>query len=193
MQFRLATIAVVCGVLAGCASGVQRPTAAGPGATAATAVVPPLVVTNEDRLGAVTLVFTDQGKKKASDNLKFNQDALLDQVKRALRAKELMVAEADGAPRPSLEIRIDDVRVRSNFSAVMWGFMAGADTIAGDVVVKNRAGETVDTFRVSVSYALGGVAGGQDSARMDWMYEQFAEELIGELVKVAEKHGVKRS
>jgi glucose dehydrogenase len=78
---------------------------------------------------------------------------------------------------------VSNIRVRSNFSAVMWGFMAGNDTITGDIIIKDQNGEVLDQFEVSAAYALGGLAGGQDDARMGWLYESFAEETLKELVK----------
>ena len=92
-----------------------------------------------------------------------------------------MFKEKSESVAPELEIRIKGVRVRSNFSAVMWGFMAGSDYITADVVLKDAGGKEIDKYEVSVSYALGGLAGGQDSARMGWLYEKFAEETIKEL------------
>lgn len=134
------------------------------------------VITPSAPAHSVTLRFSEEGKKKASENLKFNGDELLGHVKRALKAKDLLV-EQDATP-PTVDIEITSVRVRSNFSAVMWGFMAGADSIEGNVTVSGADGARLDAFKVSVSYALGGIGGGQDSARMDWMYEKFTEELL---------------
>jgi hypothetical protein len=65
----------------------------------------------------------------------------------------------------------------------MFGFMAGADLISADVIVKSADGQELDKFEVSTSYALGGIAGGQDSARMGWLYEKFAQETVQELKK----------
>ncbi len=84
---------------------------------------------------------------------------------------------------PKILVEVKDVRVRSNFSAVMWGFMAGNDHITGDIVIQNNNGSELDRFEVSVSYALGGLAGGMDSSRMGWLYETFAEETVKELTK----------
>jgi len=39
----------------------------------------------------------------------------------------------------------------------------------------------VRKFNVSASYGLGGIAGGQDDVRMNWLYEKFAEHTIAEL------------
>jgi hypothetical protein len=172
----LITMVLVMTALAGCASSVQRPSPAASAANS-TAVPKRIVLSPASQAGQVSMSLTDEAKKKISDNLKFDQDELLDHVKRAMTAKELLApAPANGLP--TIEIRITSVRVRTNFSAVMWGFMAGADSIGGDVIVKGTDGQPTDSFHVSVSYALGGLAGGQDSARMDWMYEKFAEETL---------------
>ena len=63
----------------------------------------------------------------------------------------------------------------------MFGFMAGDDHIDGDVLVHAANGSELQRFSVSASYALGGLAGGQDSARMGWLYESFAERMMEEL------------
>ena len=76
---------------------------------------------------------------------------------------------------------ITDIRVRSNFSAVMFGFMAGSDRIVGDVIARDAAGKELQRFTVSASYALGGIAGGQDETRMGWLYESFTKEFIKEI------------
>ena len=81
-----------------------------------------------------------------------------------------------------MEVLVKDMRVRSNFSAVMFGFMAGSDSVTGDVILKDPSGSEMDRFEVSVSYALGGLGGGHDSARMGWLYEKFAEETVNELI-----------
>lgn len=158
-------------LLTGCASGVTR------GGSPATAES---VRTANQLVASVSLSFTEQGKQAASENLKFNSDELRTYVTRALEANSLL---SKGAERPAsdLEIQVKGVRVRSNFAAVMWGFMAGADSITADIVLKDTGGKEIDRYEVSVSYALGGLAGGQDSARMGWLYEKFAEETIKEL------------
>lgn len=173
-------------MLAGCSSGVQRPAAGG--ANARTAVTAPVALSAATPARAVSISMSEDAKKKAADNLKFNPDTLLDHVKRALAANDLYRADAP-EDSPSLEVVITDMRVRSNFSAVAFGFMAGADSIAGDVIVKDAIGAESDRFKVKVSYALGGIAGGLDQTRMEWMYEKFAEEALRELAKQAPKKG----
>lgn len=68
----------------------------------------------------------------------------------------------------------------------MWGAMAGSDSVHGEVVIRDAAGEKLDKFIVETSYALGGLAGGQDGMRMDWLYEAFAEEIVKALLENSE-------
>lgn len=162
-------------VLTGCASGVTR-------APSSATAVSHVGVSANNRINGISVSLTDDAKKKVADNLKFNPDELLNHVKRALEGNSLLGASSD-KPSPNLEIQVKDMRVRSNFSAVMWGFMAGSDSVTADIVLKDQAGKELDRFEVSASYALGGLAGGQDSARMGWLYEKFAEETLKELTK----------
>jgi hypothetical protein len=48
-------------------------------------------------------------------------------------------------------------------------------------MIKSPSGEMLDEFTISASYALGGAIGGQDSVRLNWLYEEFAEEMADEL------------
>jgi len=166
-------------VLGGCASGVTRAPAAlvTPSASNERASV-----SAPRQFSSVTVSLSPEAKDKAIDNLKFNQDELLSHLKRALESRSLLNGSTDKA-LPRLDVVVTDMRVRSNFSAIMWGFMAGADSIKGDVVMTDPAGKELDRFLVSTSYALGGLAGGQDGTRMSWLYEKFAEETVRELIK----------
>ena len=177
--FLIIMVFVLSIALAGCAASVKRPTSSG--STASAALVPSRVLLSPTNPASdVSISLSDEVKTKTADDSKFNQDELLAHVKRALETNDLLTSSATG-PSQSIEIRITKVRVRGTFSAVMWGFMAGADSISGDVTLKNASGEPVDTFHVSVSYALGGLAGGQESMRMNWMYEKFAQETLNAL------------
>ncbi|NLW80552.1 MAG: DUF4410 domain-containing protein [Desulfovibrionales bacterium] len=173
MNTKLLSVVLLALVLAGCASGVKRPQ---------TAEANRPCLSDREQVSSVSVSLTEDAKKKALDNLKFNPDELLSHVKRGLEANNLLNGTGD-LPRPHLEVQVKDMRIRSNFSAVMWGFMAGADSITADIVLADDAGKELDRFEVSASYALGGLAGGQDSAQMGWLYEKFAEETVKELTK----------
>ncbi len=157
----------------GCASGVTRESAESANRVRISA---------DNQVSDVSVSLTEEAKKKVPDNLKFNPEELRNHIHRAMEAKSLLNSGAKGT-LPVLHVEIKDFRVRSNFSAVMFGFMAGSDSITGDIVIKDTGGGEIDRFEVTTSYALGGFAGGQDAARMGWLYEKFAEETINELTK----------
>ncbi|MDP1863735.1 MAG: DUF4410 domain-containing protein [Thiobacillus sp.] len=173
MNKKLLSVVAAAFILAGCASGVTR----APSASAERVSAPAY-----SQFASVSLSMSAAAKEKALENLKFNPDELLSHVKRALDSRSLI--SASGNPQlPRIEVVVKDMRVRSNFSAIMWGFMAGSDSIEGEIVLTDALGKEIDRFVVSTSYALGGIAGGQDGTRMSWLYEKFAEETVKELSK----------
>ena len=173
MNKKLLSVIAAAFILGGCASGVTRAPSASAERVSATAY---------SQFASISLSMSAEAKEKALENLKFNQDELLSHIKRALDSRSLISASGNDQ-LPKLEVVVKDMRVRSNFSAIMWGFMAGSDSIEGDIVLTDASGRELDRFVVSTSYALGGIAGGQDSARMSWLYEKFAEETVKELSK----------
>lgn len=173
MNKKLIVVVATAFMLGGCASGVTRAPSASAEKTG---------IQTYNQFSSVSLSMSNGAKEKALENLKFNPDELLSHVKRALDSRSLINGSA-GTQLPRLEVVVKDMRIRSNFSAIMWGFMAGADSIQGDIVLTDASGKEIDRFEVSASYALGGLAGGQDSARMSWLYEKFAEETVKELSK----------
>lgn len=138
-------------------------------------------VSTQNKLGAVTVDLSPAAREKLKDNLKFDQEKLRAHLERALAAYDVLALDQKGRI-PALAITVTDIRVRSNFSAVMWGALAGADSIDGEVSIVDPQGQVRDRVKVSASYALGGIAGGQDDARMGWLYESFAKEAVKVLV-----------
>ena len=164
--------ALLAAALAGCAAGVKR--------TDDTAKRQAYFAGGGKLAKDVSVSMSKNAREQLADNLKFDQEKLLATVKRALGAKGLL-AKAPDDKLPTIEIVVTDIRVRSSFSAVMWGFMAGDDHINGEVVARDQAGRELQRFQVSAAYALGGLAGGQDETRMSWLYETFAQETVNEL------------
>jgi hypothetical protein len=113
------------------------------------------------------------------DNLKFDIDALRNILRRTLESKQLIAADADF----TMNVVVDDIRVRSTFNAIMGGFMAGHDHLNGTATLLRRDGNVAGNFGVSASWALGGWAGGQDSARLSWLYEEFSKKIAEELAE----------
>ena len=151
--------------LAGCAGTIQRESQSGAHRI------------ENARYSAVDVVLTDDGRREAADNPLFNVRELGDYVRRRLEGRNLL----DLQGTHSLEVSIQHVRVRSALSAVMLGVMAGADLIEGYVRVYDQRGRQVHGYKVNASYALGGLAGGQDSTRLGWLYDKFSELAVAEL------------
>jgi len=164
--------AVLAIVLAACATNVARAPEA--------ALQQPQFDEPGEKAGSLSIGLSDAAKKDVADNLKFDQGRLRYTINRALEVKNLIAATPDSS-LPAVEVTVTSVRVRSNFSAVMFGFFAGNDHIDGEIVVRASDGNELQRFSVSASYALGGLAGGQDSVRMDWLYESFATLVADEL------------
>ena len=78
-----------------------------------------------------------------------------------------------------MDVVITNTRVRSGVSAIILGFLAGADSITGQVSVKD-GDKVVDKFEVDISYAFGGAMGDTDT-RMNWMYESFSNKILEEM------------
>jgi hypothetical protein len=172
---RIFAAALLAAAVAGCASGVKR--------ADDTAKREAYFAKGGQVAQEVTLSLSEKARGQLSDNLKFDQEKLLGTIRRALEAKNLLAKTSD--PKlPKIEIVVTDIRVRSSFSAVMFGFMAGDDHLNGDVIARDPAGKELQRFSVSASYALGGIAGGMDDSRMGWLYETFAKHTIDELTGV---------
>ena len=155
--------------LAGCSSNVTRSTVAGAKPIATLSTQPQKVAT-------VKVKLSPTAQTQLAENLKFDPTRFSDTLQRGLNAKNLVTADS----QQDLVVEITDIRVRSTFSAVMWGFMAGNDHVVGTVSVIDKAGKLLQSFEVSASYALGGVMGG-DESRMSWLYEKFTEHVLKEL------------
>jgi hypothetical protein len=158
-------------VIAGCSSQITRPENVD--------ATRPIVKALQD----FTVEMSPNAKLQLADNVKFDINALRSTLLRTLEGNSLIAENGDYR----LKVVVNDIRVRSTFNAVMWGFMAGNDHLTGDVIVLNLAGEPIDNFEASASYALGGVGGGQDTSRMNWLYEEFSEMVANELLQKKEQ------
>jgi hypothetical protein len=128
-------------------------------------------------LSSFTVSMSPQANAQLADNLKFDIGALRTKVGLALESRNLVASDGDF----ELAVVVDDIRVRGTFTAVMFGFMAGDDHLNGTATLR-RGDKTLGSFGIKTSWALGGFAGGQDDARMGWLYEEFAKQLADELV-----------
>ena len=114
---------------------------------------------------------SDEAKKKLADNIKFDPTAFASTIDRTISASGLV----DKVTGNTLQVTVTSVYIRGTFSAVMFGVLAGADNITGNVKVVDSTGKALRSFEVSASYAFGGWGGGQDGIRMNYLYEKFAE------------------
>jgi hypothetical protein len=168
MLFRCLAIGALVFNLAGCASGVKQ----------SNLESQQYLISQPAK--SVSIRLNDEAKEKAGDNPRFNQHTLLDQIKRELVARDLLNETTPEAVN-AIEIVIKDFHLRSRFSAVILGLTADSDHIVGDVILKDAAGKELSKFEVSASYTLRGFGGGQDEARMGWLYEKFAELTVAHL------------
>jgi len=123
------------------------------------------------KIKAVQTRMSDKAKAQLPDNIKFDMGAMSSTIERALSASGLEDPNSAG----TLDVEVTNVYVRGTFSAVMFGFLAGVDNIAGNVRVIDANGNVLRRFETSASYAFGGAGGGQDGIRLNYLYEKFAE------------------
>ena len=127
---------------------------------------------------SVNVSLSDKAKKDLADNQKFDVDELKTVLLRTLESKGLLQNPSEH----NLNVTITEVRVRGTFTAIFFGFMAGADHVSGLVSIVDAANNTQHTFVSKASWALGGIAGGQDKSRLTWMYEKFSEITADEIL-----------
>lgn len=118
-----------------------------------------------------------------AETQKFDIAAFRGVIQRTLDAAKLVSPDGDF----QLTVTVDELRVRSTFNAIMWGFMAGSDMLNGTATLTRVDGQPVGSFKVGTSYALGGFGGGLDTTRVTWLYEEFAKQLTQELVALRDR------
>jgi len=166
MKIRALLAIIAFTIITGCSSHVTRPD------VTADAATPPIKA-----LHSYAVEMSPDAKQQLADNVKFDVDELTRVFGRTLEGKGLISTSGDY----SVKIVVNDIRVRSTFNAIMWGFMAGNDHLNGDAIVLDSADVPIYTFEVNAAYALGGIGGGQDSSRLNWLYEEFSEQVADEL------------
>ncbi|WP_175756681.1 DUF4410 domain-containing protein [Burkholderia cepacia] len=178
--FRHAALALVTiGFLSGCASSVTRDAS-----DQAEAAVTASTMKFGTKPVVVKVTLDNTAQEALKDNLKFDAKKLQEKIESALDARKLL-AKADSTDAMHLNVEVNGIRVRSSFSAVMFGFMAGNDHVDGTVTLLDADNHQIDRFKVSASYALGGIAGGMDDTRMNWLYEKFTEQTLTTLEPAA--------
>ena len=135
-------------------------------------------------LESFSVELSPKAKEQLAEDVKFDLNALTRNLEVALKSKGLIATDGDFR----LKVVVTDVRVRGTFNAVMWGFMAGDDHLNGESILLRKEGDdAVYEFKVKTSYAFGGLAGGQDAMRMDWLYDAFSKKVADKLVALREE------
>ncbi|MCW5300402.1 hypothetical protein DXT88_19700 [Herbaspirillum lusitanum] len=160
-----ALILLCVALLSGCAGTIQRENGSMKATFATTSI------------NSVELKLSEEATLLQAENPIFSQKELLDFIERKLGGLDLV--KADSPYRA--EITINRFRIRSAFNAIMWGIMAGADSIDGKVRIFDSGNKQVHAFDVTASYGLGGIAGG-DSTRINWLYNKFTELAVAEMM-----------
>jgi hypothetical protein len=166
--FKIAAACVAAVVLSACATSMTpyNPKAA-------------LVKAENNSVSAIQVNIAAKAKSAVGENPLFSQKDLHEKVKHFLTNKQLLADKA-GQGKLSVDIEVTDVRIRSTISAVMFGFLAGADSLDGDVIIKDAAGVELNRYAISAVYAWGGTAGSND-LRLSYLYESFAEKVADAL------------
>ena len=171
-------IAAIVGLM-GCASTVNRNTS---NAKETSNVKEEVVqVVKFSPLKIVTVNLDQSAQEKLADNDNFSQDRLQSKINSVLSSGKYLKTQNNNS-NLKLEVVVTNIRVRSGASAILLGFLAGADYITGQVYVKD-GDKVIDNFEVDVTYAFGGAMGDTDT-RMNWMYESFATKILEELKKL---------
>jgi len=170
-ELRTLVIPTLLGFLGACASQVVEP-------DAAIASRPTVKA-----LESFSVELSPKAKEQFADNDRFEINALKANLDRALRSKGLIATDGDFR----LKVVVSDIRVRGTANAVMWWFIAGDDHLNGDsILFRKEVDDPVYQFKVKTSYALGGTLGGNDTIRMDWLYEEFSNKIADKLVALRE-------
>ena len=136
-------------------------------------------------LKSLTVTLNSDAQKKLADNENFSRDKLYDKINSTLLTNQYLQAQQNNSSL-TMEVVITNLRVRSGVAAIMLGFLAGADSITGQIYVKDNQ-KILDNFEVDISYAFGGAMGDTDT-RMAWMYESFSNKILEELKKLMPKN-----
>lgn len=165
--------------LVGCASTVSRNTAMMSEKSEVKDASTPII--SFKPLRALTVGLDSKAAAKLPDNQNFSVDKLFEKINFILSTSKYLQAQ-NNSSNLRMDVVITNIRVRSGMSAIMFGVLAGADSINGQVTIKDND-KVIDKFEVDISYALGGAMGGTDT-RMSWMYEAFSDKILEEMKKV---------
>lgn len=137
---------------------------------------------NGEKYSKVELTVSKDAADDLEDIIRFDPEQLRSQIERNLEVRGLLDVNSANIVR----IEINDVRVRSSISAVLFGIMAGTDNVGGDVSLIGGNSLPLHTFHVSATYGFGGLMGFKET-RMGWIYDEFAELTLKEILGLREE------
>jgi hypothetical protein len=137
-------------------------------------------VSRLDGVNQVVALIAPEAANQQIEYSQFNRQELATRLRWRLESKGLAVPTATH----QVEIVVTDLRIRNGFAAIMIGPLAGDDHVTGRVRVLDPSGQPVRSFEIHATYAFGGIAGGQDSVRLNWLYDKFADLASAELEKI---------
>jgi hypothetical protein len=136
------------------------------------------IITPSNPLGNIVVTYSEDARKKLSDNSAFNDKDFKLQMQKTLSAAKL-ISDNVNPKQPTLNVEVTNIRVRSIANRMMLGFLSGADYVMGNVTVKDVSGKTLDAFQISTdhyeSYTVG------TTNVLSWIYETFADDVRKEL------------
>jgi hypothetical protein len=124
-------------------------------------------------VSAVTLVLTEQATAKVAEDARFKTDALLDAVKADLRSRQLL-DETNSSAQGTAEISIDDFEVHRTSNAVVLGYIMSDGTLSGEILVRDRAGNGLSSYRIEAGSRLTASAKAENPDLMAPLYRRFA-------------------
>jgi hypothetical protein len=136
------------------------------------------IITPSNPLGNIVVTYSEDARKKLSDNSAFNDKDFKLQMQKTLSAAKL-ISDNVNPKQPTLNVEVTNIRVRSIANRMMLGFLSGADYVMGNVTVKDVSGKILDAFQISTdhyeSYTVG------TTNVLSWIYETFADDVRKEL------------
>jgi hypothetical protein len=131
-------------------------------------------------LRAVTVTFSPAAQQKLAGEPQFNQATLLTTIEAELRAHKLLDA-ADPRASASLHISIDDFENKPTSNAVVFGYILGTGTLAGNMEVRAAAGKDTKDTRVSAESRLTRSVSGGEANPFAPLYHRFAAATVTSL------------
>ncbi|XDD53657.1 hypothetical protein AB3N62_14385 [Leptospira sp. WS4.C2] len=125
----------------------------------------------------IVVAYLPEANEEIKETEVFNEANFLNYYKAKLKEKGVFSDKA----KETIEIKVNDVRFRSEGVAIWIGSLAGTDSINLDLTIKDAKGNIIDQHNISISYGLGGFVGGPNSARSDYFYEKITQLTLQQL------------